>query len=102
MSATWRYASRRRSGWLVARCEAATAPAVEVVIPGHAGRASSDLVDALRGRWLPNAVLAWGEPGTGPLWEGRTAGQAYVCRGSTCGLPADNPAALLAQLGVQA
>ena len=74
--------------------EAATSSPVEVVIPGS----SPELVDALRGRWLPNAVLAWGEPGTGPLWEGRSEGFAYVCRGSTCGLPADGAGALIAQL----
>ena len=49
-------------------------------------------------RYLPNAVLAWGERYDSPLWEGRVDGQAYVCRSYACQLPADTVAALEAQL----
>jgi len=56
------------------------------------------LVETLRDRWLPDAVAAWGSPGTGPLWEGRQAGAAYVCRGFVCDRPARDAATLAAQL----
>ncbi|MGH9281945.1 MAG: thioredoxin domain-containing protein, partial [Acidimicrobiales bacterium] len=69
--------------------------AMEIVVAG--GR--PDLVRAVQGRYLPNAVLAWGEPYDSPLWEGRTDGHAYVCRDFACKLPADSTEALLAQLG---
>jgi hypothetical protein len=57
-----------------------------------------DLVRAIHGRWLPNAVLAWGEPYDSPLWEQRGAGLAYVCRDYACQAPTDSVEALLAQL----
>ncbi|HEY7627396.1 MAG TPA: thioredoxin domain-containing protein [Ilumatobacteraceae bacterium] len=57
-----------------------------------------DLVRAIHGRWLPNAVLAWGEPYDSPLWEQRGAGLAYVCRNYACQAPTDSVEALLAQL----
>jgi uncharacterized protein YyaL (SSP411 family) len=57
-----------------------------------------DLVRAVRSRWLPNAVLAWGEPYDSPLWEQRTDGLAYVCRHYACLAPADSVETLLAQL----
>jgi uncharacterized protein YyaL (SSP411 family) len=66
----------------------------EVVVPGHA----LELVGTVQQRWLPDAVLAWGEPYPSPLWEGRVEGQAYVCRGFTCQLPVADPAALSDQL----
>ncbi|MFM8794186.1 MAG: thioredoxin domain-containing protein [Acidimicrobiales bacterium] len=66
----------------------------EVVIPGD----NSELVDVYREQWRPHAVLARGTPGTGPLWEGREEGLAYVCRGSVCRLPATGPEALRTQL----
>ena len=53
---------------------------VEIVIPGRA----PDLLEQVFRRHLPNAVLAWGEPGQGPLWDDRHEGVAYVCRGTTC------------------
>ena len=62
-----------------------------------------DLVDAVRGRFLPTSVLAWGEPFDGPLWEGRgdsgDDGRAYVCRNFTCDTPATTPAELDERLG---
>ena len=33
-----------------------------------------DLVAAVQARYLPNAVLAWGEPYDSPLWEDRRDG----------------------------
>ncbi|HTT91972.1 MAG TPA: thioredoxin domain-containing protein [Acidimicrobiales bacterium] len=64
--------------------------------------ASSDeaLVRPVWDRFLPDTVLAWGEPYSSPLWEGRdgpeAAGRAFVCEGYTCKLPVTDPA----QLGV--
>jgi uncharacterized protein YyaL (SSP411 family) len=61
-----------------------------------------DLVDAVRARYLPCAVLAWGEPFDSPLWVGRdgpdAAGKAFVCRDYACLAPVDDAGALLAQL----
>ena len=57
-----------------------------------------DLVAAVQRRYLPNAVLAWGEPYASPLWEGRRDGFAYVCRQYACQAPVDTPDALDAQL----
>ena len=66
----------------------------EVVITGD----RADLVDVVRSRWRPDAVLAWGEPTPSPLWEARTDHRAYVCRNYACQLPADDPETLAAQL----
>ena len=66
----------------------------EVVISGE----RPDLVDALRSRYLPNAVTAWGEPYPSPLWEGRSAAAAYVCRNFACNLPATTVDDLVEQL----
>ncbi|MDQ3979462.1 MAG: hypothetical protein M3314_07930, partial [Actinomycetota bacterium] len=57
-----------------------------------------DLVQAVHQRFLPNAVLAWGEPYPSPLFEGREEGKAYVCRNYACQRPTDNVDDLLAQL----
>ncbi len=67
---------------------------VEVVVPGD----HRDLVDAVRSRWRPTSVLAWGESTGSPLWEHRQPGLAYVCHGGHCELPAPDVAALRAQL----
>jgi uncharacterized protein YyaL (SSP411 family) len=66
----------------------------EVVVAGD----RPDLVRAVHERWLPNAVLAWGERYESPLWEGREDGRAYVCRNYACRLPATDPDTLVAQL----
>jgi uncharacterized protein YyaL (SSP411 family) len=70
----------------------------EVVVTGS----RPDLVEVVQRRYLPGAVLAWGEPYESPLWEGRTesaqAGQAFVCRDYACRAPTADPAALAAQL----
>ncbi len=46
-----------------------------------------DLVDVTRRQWLPNAVVAWGEPFDSPLWVDRPDGFAYVCENYACQLP---------------
>ena len=58
-----------------------------------------DLVEAVQSRFLPNAVLAWGERYDSPLWQGRTDGQAYVCRNYACQAPVTSAEDLLEQLG---
>jgi uncharacterized protein YyaL (SSP411 family) len=56
----------------------------EIVITGD----RPDLHAVVRARLLPDAVVAWGERGTGPLWEGRDLdGAAYVCRSFACQRP---------------
>ncbi len=69
----------------------------EVVIPGRGAQAAA-FVDTYRAAWRPLAVLAWGEAFDSPLWEGRSEGNAYVCRDFVCELPANDPVALTAQL----
>ncbi|MEJ7585441.1 MAG: hypothetical protein WKF43_15490, partial [Acidimicrobiales bacterium] len=61
-------------------------------------RALPDLVAAVQGRFLPNAVLAWGEPYASPLWQDRQPGRAYVCRDYACRAPVETVEALLGQL----
>ena len=58
-----------------------------------------DLVRAVQARYLPHAVLAWGEPYPSPLFEDRKDGLAYVCRNYACQAPASDVDSLLAQLG---
>ena len=53
-----------------------------------------DLVEVVQRAYLPNVVLASGERGDGPLWEGREDGLAYVCRNYTCLAPVDSVEAL--------
>jgi uncharacterized protein len=67
----------------------------QVVVAGD----RPDLVRAVQSRYLPGAVLAWGEPYPSPLWEGRAAGRAYVCKDFACRLPASTVDELVAQLG---
>jgi uncharacterized protein YyaL (SSP411 family) len=57
-----------------------------------------DLVAVVHQRYLPNAVVVWGERFSSPLWEGRQDGHAYVCRDYACQTPADSAEVLLAQL----
>jgi uncharacterized protein len=66
----------------------------EVVVAGE----RPDLVEVVQRRFLPGAVLAWGERFPSPLWEGRDDGRAYVCRNYACQLPVEDPEALEAQL----
>ena len=58
----------------------------------------ADLVAAVQTRYLPNAVLAWGEPYDSPLWHDRAEGFAYVCRNFACQSPASTAEDLLTQL----
>jgi len=66
----------------------------EVVVSGD----RPDLVDAVHERYLPNVVLAWGEPYESPLWEGRERPAAYVCHDFVCGVPAGGVNELAEQL----
>ncbi len=66
----------------------------EVVVTGE----RPDLVAVAQRRFLPGAVLAWGERYPSPLWEGRDDGAAYVCRDYACRLPATEPEVLAGQL----
>ena len=66
----------------------------EVVVTGE----RPDLVAEVQHRYLPSAVLAWGERYDSPLWAGREDGRAYVCQGYTCQLPASTVEELAAQL----
>jgi hypothetical protein len=66
----------------------------EVVITGD----RPDLLAVVSRRWLPDAVVAWGERWDSPLWEGRADGAAFVCRHAVCGVPATDPATLASQL----
>jgi len=68
----------------------------EIVVTGH----RPDLLDEARRRWLPAAVLAWGEPDESPLFAGRSDGPglAYVCQARACQVPAADPTTLAGQL----
>ena len=68
----------------------------EIVVTGD----RPDLLAEVRRHWLPTAVVAWGEPDGGPLFEGRPAepGLAYVCQGRSCRVPAADAATLAGQL----
>ena len=57
-----------------------------------------DLVRAVQTRYLHNAVLAWGEPYSSPLFEDRQDGLAYVCVNYACQAPVSEVDDLLAQL----
>jgi len=83
---------------LVVAADLSRAGLTEVVITGH----RPDLVEVMRERWRPGAVLAWHEPYDSPLWEGRDGpgqdGQAFVCRDYSCRAPVSDPDALRAVL----
>ncbi|HET8620382.1 MAG TPA: hypothetical protein VFM27_15565, partial [Acidimicrobiales bacterium] len=81
-------------GHLLAAVDMAVAGIDEIVVAGD----RPDLVAEVHGRYLPGAVLAWGERFASPLWEARDDGRAYVCRGYACKLPAQDAATLAAQL----
>ena len=69
----------------------------EIAVVGDRG----DLVAAVQTRYLPSAVLAWGESYDSPLWADRAEGFAYVCRDFACLSPAATAAELVARLGEQ-
>jgi uncharacterized protein YyaL (SSP411 family) len=83
---------------LVAAAELVRSGLLEVVVTGE----RPDLLAVVRSRYLPDAVLAWGEPYDSPIWEGRTgaeqAGLAFVCRDYVCLAPAADPAQLERQI----
>ncbi len=70
----------------------------EVVVTGD----RPDLLETVQSRYLPAAVLAWGEPYDSPLWQGRTGpetdGLAFVCHDYACQAPASGAAELASQL----
>ncbi|NBU39004.1 MAG: thioredoxin domain-containing protein, partial [Actinobacteria bacterium] len=74
--------------------ELAAAGTTEVVIPG----VNRGFVREYCTTWRPYSVLAHGQPMDGPLWEGRTEGNAYVCRGNVCLAPASNTTELAERL----
>ena len=79
---------------LLEAVDLATAGTTEVVITGD----RPDLVAAVEERYLPNAVLAWGERYGSPLFEERADGLAYVCRNYACKLPTGDVDELVTQL----
>ena len=81
-------------GHVLAAVDLAVRGTTEIVVAGD----RPDLVEAVHARFLPNAVLAWGERIDSPLWEGREDGRAYVCQGYTCQLPAVDLDTLASQL----
>jgi hypothetical protein len=78
----------------VATADLVVSGATEIVVSGD----RRDLVEAVQQRYLPNAVLAWGEAYDSPLWEGRDRPAAYVCRDFACGVPAETVDDLAEQL----
>jgi uncharacterized protein YyaL (SSP411 family) len=67
---------------------------LEVTVTGD----RADLLDCVRGRYEPDAVLAWGERTSSPLWDDRADGAAYVCHHNTCLAPAMTTDVLSSQL----
>ena len=82
----------------LAAVDLVTSGVTEVVVSGD----RPDLVAAVHARYLPNAVVAWGEPYSSPLWEGRTDGpadgKAFVCRDYACRAPVSDTDSLMQQL----
>jgi uncharacterized protein YyaL (SSP411 family) len=78
----------------LAAADLVSAGVTEVAVVGD----RLDLVRAVQARYLPNAVLAWGEPYPSPLFEDRKDGLAYVCRNYACQAPASDVEGLLGQL----
>ena len=82
-------------GNLLCALDLHAAGATEIVITGD----RSDLTEVVHRQWLPNAVLAWGEPYDSPLWAQRPDGAAYVCRGYVCEAPTTDAGELRDRLG---
>jgi uncharacterized protein YyaL (SSP411 family) len=68
----------------------------EIVVTGD----RPDLLAEVRRRWLPDAVVAWGQPDDGPLFDGRDPqlGRAYVCQARSCRMPVADASTLAGQL----
>jgi uncharacterized protein YyaL (SSP411 family) len=79
---------------LLAAVDLTTASITEIAVVGD----RLDLVRAVQARYLPNAVLAWGEPYPSPLFAERKQGLAYVCENYACKQPAGDVESLMAQL----
>jgi uncharacterized protein YyaL (SSP411 family) len=84
---------------LLAAVDLLASGATEIAVVGE----RPDLVQAVNERYLPNAVITWGEPYASPLWDGREpgpdgAGRAFVCRNYACQAPVADVESLLAQL----
>ncbi len=56
----------------------------EIAVTGH----RPDLIDHLKNKWLPTAVVTFGEPFNSPIWRDRRPGFAYVCQNYSCSAPA--------------
>jgi len=82
-------------GRLLAAVDMWRAGITEIAVVGD----RPDLVAAVHARYLPNGVLAWGEPYDSPLWQDRREGWAYVCRDYACQAPAGTVEELAGQLG---
>jgi hypothetical protein len=78
----------------IGACGLAGGGLTEVVVAGD----RPDLLAAVRGRYEPTAVVAWGERTGSPLWADRSDGLGYVCRHYACREPADSAEALVARL----
>jgi len=84
--------------WGLAGAELPALGVTEVVVAGD----RPDLLEVVRQRYEPTAVLCWGERSASPLWEGRMDGWAYVCRGRVCDAPAGSGDELASRLDVAA
>ena len=73
-------------GHLLAAVDLVASGTTEVAVVGD----RADLVQTVTSRYLPNAVLAWGEPYDSPLWRDRRDGFAYVCRQYVCQAPVND------------
>ncbi len=70
---------------LLAAVDLRRAGVTEIAVAGE----RDDLVAAVQRRYLPDAVLAWGDRYDSPLWQGRRDGLAYVCHDYLCEAPVD-------------
>ena len=80
--------------YLLAAVDTRRATITEIAVAGP----RPDLVAAVHQRYLPDAVLAWGERFDSPLWEERRDGFAYVCHDYACEAPTDTVEGLVALL----
>src|SRR4029079_2553062 len=79
---------------LLAAVDLRRAGVTEIAVAGD----RPDLVATVHGRYLPDAVLAWGARADAPLWDGRHDGLAYVCHDYLCEAPVDTVEGLQALL----
>jgi hypothetical protein len=68
--------------------------ALEIVV----GARQEAMVEEIRMRFLPDAVLVSGERTSSELWEGKEDGFTYVCRGGVCLAPVTDLSGLDASL----